>query len=87
MDKLDKIAKEHLSGKICGKCSMYEECAKGQVACVDVEIFKAGYKACMEEWRKCFLSCSSPYCADKFPTVEIHGTMGNMDKVDKSAKG
>lgn len=86
MDNLDKIAKEHLSSKICGKCSMYEECAKGQVACVDIEIFKAGYKACMEEWRKCFLSCSSPYCADKFPTVEINGIMGNMDKVDNKSK-
>lgn len=54
MDNLDKIAKEHLSGKICGKCSMYEECAKGQVACVDVEIFKAGYKACQAEFVKLF---------------------------------
>lgn len=54
MDNLDKIAKEHLSSKICGKCSMYEECTKGQVACVDVEIFKAGYKACMAEMIKLY---------------------------------
>lgn len=53
-NNLDKIAKEHLSCKICGKCSMYEECAKGQVACVDIEIFKAGYKTCEAEFVKLF---------------------------------
>ena len=50
MTNLDKIAKEYLSSKICGKCSMYEECDKGQVSCIDVEIFKGGYKTCMKEW-------------------------------------
>lgn len=49
MTNLDKIAKEYLSSKICGKCSMHEECDKGQVACIDVEIFKGGYKTCNEE--------------------------------------
>lgn len=53
-DKLDKLAKEYLSSKICGKCSDSEECAKGQVTCVGVEIFKAGYKACQAEMIKLY---------------------------------
>lgn len=54
MDKLDRIAKEYLLSKICGKCSDREECDKGQVTCVGVEIFKAGYKACEAELGKLF---------------------------------
>ena len=34
--------------------------------------FIAGYNAAMEEWRKCYLSCSSPYCAAHFRTVKRH---------------
>ena len=39
-----------------------------------------GYKKAMEEWKKCFLSCSSPYCSKQFPNVETSGVLGNMEK-------
>lgn len=44
--------------------------------------FIAGFNAAMEEWRKCYLSCSSPYCAAHFRTVIANGTLGNMEKTE-----
>lgn len=32
------------------------------------------------EWKSCFLSCSSPYCAGHFPAVKMEGELGNMSK-------
>ena len=42
--------------------------------------FLAGYNAAMEEWRKCYLQCSSPYCAGYFRDIKNAGTLGNMTK-------
>lgn len=39
-----------------------------------------GYNKALEEWKKCFLSCSSPFCSKQFPTVESSGVLGNMEK-------
>ena len=82
LDKLDKLADIYFQSENTHSYADTEEELKEDITAA----FKAGYKVCMEEWRKCFLSCSSPYCADKFPTVEINGIMGNMDKVDKSIR-
>ena len=40
----------------------------------------AGYNAAMDEWRKCYLQCSSPYCAGYFRDIKNAGTLGNMTK-------
>ena len=42
--------------------------------------FKEGYNKAMKEWRDCFMSCSSPYCADKFRDIQCGGMLGNMTK-------
>ena len=42
-----------------------------------------GYKKAMEEWKKCFLSCSSPYCSNNFPTIKSNGVLGCMEKIEK----
>ena len=42
--------------------------------------FIAGFNAAMEEWRKCYLQCSSPYCAGYFRDIKNAGTLGNMTK-------
>lgn len=39
-----------------------------------------GYQKAMKEWRDCFMSCSSPYCADKFRDIQCGGMLGNMTK-------
>ena len=39
-----------------------------------------GYNKAMKEWRDCFMSCSSPYCADKFRDIQCGGMLGNMTK-------
>ena len=39
-----------------------------------------GYNKAMEEWKKCYLQCSSPFCFDKFSEVECRGVLGNMTK-------
>lgn len=44
--------------------------------------FIAGFNAAMEEWRKCYLQCSSPYCAERFKTVTVDGILGNMTKTE-----
>lgn len=41
---------------------------------------RTGYNKAMKEWRDCFLSCSSPYCADKFKDIRSNGMLGNMTK-------
>lgn len=33
-----------------------------------------------KQWKSCFLSCSSPYCAGHFPAVKMEGELGNMSK-------
>ena len=43
----------------------------------------AELKMRLEEWKKCFLSCSSPFCSKHFPTVESSGVLGNMEKTEK----
>ena len=40
-----------------------------------------------EEWKKCFLSCSSPFCSKHFPTVESSGVLGNMEKTENLKRG
>ena len=42
-----------------------------------------GYQKAMKEWRDCFMSCSSPYCADKFRDIQCGGILGNMTKEGK----
>ena len=44
--------------------------------------FNDGYNKALEEWKKCFLSCSSPFCSKQFPTVELSGVLGNMEKTE-----
>ena len=39
-----------------------------------------GYNKAMKEWRDCFMSCSSPFCADKFRDIQCGGMLGNMTK-------
>lgn len=38
------------------------------------------YNKAMKEWRDCFMSCSSPYCGDKFRNIQCSGMLGNMTK-------
>ena len=42
-----------------------------------------GYNKAMKEWRDCFMSCSSPFCADKFRDIQCGGMLGNMTKEGK----
>lgn len=42
-----------------------------------------GYNKALEEWKKCFLSCSSPYCSNNFPTIKSNGVLGCMEKIEK----
>lgn len=44
---------------------------------------EVGYNKAMKEWRDCFMSCSSPYCADKFRDIQCNGMLGNMTKEGK----
>jgi hypothetical protein len=46
-----------------------------------------GYNKAMEEWKKHFMQCSSPFCLDKFSEVKCYGELGNMAKKkgDKNA--
>lgn len=46
-----------------------------------------GYQKAMKEWRDCFMSCSSPYCADKFRNIQCGGMLGNMTKEEKRNEG
>lgn len=46
-----------------------------------------GYNKAMKEWRNCFMSCSSPYCADKFRDIQCGGILGNMTKEGKRNEG
>lgn len=39
-----------------------------------------GRKETEKQWKDCFLSCSSPYCAGHFPAVKMQGELGNMSK-------
>lgn len=41
----------------------------------------------LEEWKKCFLACSSPFCSKQFPTVESSGVLGNMEKKENLKRG
>lgn len=47
----------------------------------------AELKMQLEEWKKCFLSCSSPFCSKHFPTVESSGVLGNMEKKENLKRG
>jgi hypothetical protein len=42
--------------------------------------YRKGAEKAMKEWRDCFMSCSSPYCADKFRDIQCGGMLGNMTK-------
>lgn len=39
-----------------------------------------GYNKAMEEWKRHFMQCSSPFCLDKFSEVKCYGELGNMAK-------
>ena len=39
-----------------------------------------GYNKAIEEWKKHFLQCSSPFCLDNFSEVKCYGELGNMAK-------
>lgn len=47
---------------------------------IQKEAFEAGQKSMMEKWRKCFLSCSSPYCNSFFDDIRTTGILGNCEK-------
>lgn len=66
----EKIAEEWCR-KTCGHC---------EKPCHKKLAFIAGMKAATQEWKSCFLSCSSPYCAGHFPAVKMQGELGNMSK-------
>lgn len=46
----------------------------------EITIFFEGYRTAEREWKKCFLSCSSPFCQSVFPNVISKGELGNMEK-------
>jgi hypothetical protein len=45
-----------------------------------------GYNKAMEEWKKHFMQCSSPFCLDKFSEVKCYGELGNMAKKEGEEK-
>ena len=45
-----------------------------------------GYNKAMEEWKKHFMQCSSPFCLDKFSNVRCYGELGNMAKKEGEEK-
>ena len=70
------------------ECATYE-LNKGCIQTLTKENaeLKAGYDKAMKEWRDCFMSCSSPYCADKFRNIQCSGMLGNMTKEEKRNEG
>lgn len=48
--------------------------------------FKDGYNKAIEEWKKHFMQCSSPFCLDKFSEVKCYGELGNMAKKEGEEK-
>ena len=54
---------------------------------VALEKENAELKMQLGEWKKCFLSCSSPFCSKHFPTVESSGVLGNMEKKENLKRG
>ena len=53
----------------------------------ELEKENAELKMQLEEWKKCFLACSSPFCSKHFPTVESSGVLGNMEKKENLKRG
>ena len=54
-----------------------------EIICKENAELKKEVEKTLEEWKKCFLSCSSPFCSKHFPTVESSGVLGNMEKKEK----
>lgn len=82
----EEILNEHCD------CELLSECLEGiRTRCSDfeeqkkllLEGIKFGYNKAMKEWRGCFMSCSSPYCGDKFRDIQCNGMLGNMTKTVK----
>ena len=53
----------------------------------ELEKENAELKMQLGEWKKCFLSCSSPFCSKHFPTVESSVVLGNMEKKENLKRG
>ena len=45
-----------------------------------------GFNRAIEEWKKHFMQCSSPFCLDKFSEVKCYGELGNMAKKEGEEK-
>lgn len=82
----EKEAEEIVKRNVCGDCNKCQ--SYGYIGC-DIYRYskdsclyglRTGYNKAMKEWRDCFMSCSSPYCADKFRDIQCNGMLGNMTK-------
>ena len=70
---IDELREDFQQGKItCYGMTMQE--------IMDMKKENAKLKAIEAEWKSCFLSCSSPYCAGHFRDVKCEGELGNMSK-------
>ena len=44
------------------------------------QAYMDGFRDCLKEWHKNYLSCSSLYCSSFFADVSFKGELGNMTK-------
>ena len=71
--------------KLCATTDLFFQPLEKHIE--ELEKENAELKMQLEEWKKCFLSCSSPFCSKHFPTVESSGVLGNMEKKENLKRG
>lgn len=75
----DKEAEDYMYSKI----GVYKKSDTQEILLSFKDGAEYGYNKALEEWKKCFLSCSSPYCSNNFPTIKSNGVLGCMEKIEK----
>lgn len=79
------VKRSFQDGAKWGMERLREDFQQGKITCAGMTIqeimnLKKENEQLKKQWRDCFLSCSSPYCAGHFPAVKMEGELGNMAK-------
>ena len=85
-ERIETLEKENADLKIYNE-ELLDDDIEMYSKIVALEKENAELKMQLGEWKKCFLSCSSPFCSKHFPTVESSGVLGNMEKKENLKRG